>query len=62
MHSNKTSVVIGLIIIAIGVFLLIVYYEKQGEYTFSFIKSLYEEIKRTQTSVGQLAHWSDVFC
>ena len=52
MHSNKVSVIIGLIIIAIGVFLLIVYYERQGEYTFRFIKSLYDEIKRTQISVG----------
>lgn len=52
MHSNKVSVIIGLVIIAIGVFLLIVYYEKQGEYTFGFIKSVYEEIRADKTSTS----------
>ncbi len=55
MHSNKVSVIIALIIITIGVFLLIVYYEKQGEYTFSFIKSLYNEIRRDQISTVEHA-------
>ena len=49
MHSNKVSIIIGLVIIAISVFLLIIYSQKQGEYTFGFIKSVYEEIRSDKT-------------
>ncbi len=52
MHSSKTSVIITLIIIAISIFLLVVYSSKQGKHTFSFIKSLYNEIRADQTSVS----------
>ena len=52
MHSNKASVIIALIIIAISIFLLVVYSSKQGKHTFSFIESLYNEIRADQTSVS----------
>ena len=52
MHSNKASVIIALAIIAISIFLLIVYSSKQGKHTFSFIESLYNEIRADQTSVS----------
>lgn len=52
MQSSRSSVIIALIIIAISIFLLIVYFRKQGEYTFGFIESLYNEMMGTQTSVS----------
>jgi hypothetical protein len=45
MHSKKASIIIGLIIFAANLILAAVYLQKQGEHTFGFIKSLYEEIK-----------------
>ena len=45
MRSKKVSIIIGLIILVINVLLLTVYLQRQGEHTFGFIKSLYEEIK-----------------
>jgi len=45
MHSKKASIIIGLIILILDLFLMAVYLQRQGEYTFGFIKSLYEEIK-----------------
>lgn len=47
MHSNKSSMIIGLLVIAVSILLLIVYFQKQGEYTFKFMKSLYKEITVT---------------
>ena len=61
MHSNKVSIIIGLIIIAINIFLLTIYFQKQWKYTFNFVKSLYEEIKKgsvKSTAVSQGAHAS----
>lgn len=45
MHSNKVSIIIALVIIAMSIFLLMIYFGKQGKYTFDFIGKLYEEIK-----------------
>jgi hypothetical protein len=45
MHSKKASIIIGLIILIINVLFLAVYLQRQGEHTFGFVKSLYEEIK-----------------
>jgi hypothetical protein len=45
MHSKKVSIIIGLIILILDLFLMAVYLQRQGEHTFGFIKSLYEEIK-----------------
>ena len=45
MHSKKVSITIGLIILILDLFLMAVYLQRQGEHTFGFIKSLYEEIK-----------------
>ena len=53
MHSNKVSIIIALVIIAISIFLLMVYFEKQGKYTFSFIEKLYEEIKAENNKAGK---------
>ena len=47
MHSNRISIVIGLIILAINVFLLTIYASKQGEMTFSFFFTLCRGIKFT---------------
>lgn len=38
MHSKKVSIVIGLIVLAINIFLMIVYFQKQGRYSFDFIR------------------------
>lgn len=48
MHLNKVSVIIALIILAINIFLLMVYFQKQGQFTFKFIKGIYEETKAEQ--------------
>jgi len=40
MYSKKLSIIIGIIIIAINIFLFVVYFQKQGKYTFEFIKGL----------------------
>lgn len=45
MHSKKASIIICLIILVINLLLLTFYLQRQGEHTFGFIKSLYEEIK-----------------
>jgi len=47
MHSNRINIVIGLIILAISVFLLTIYASKQGEMTFSFFFTVCREIKFT---------------
>ena len=52
MHSSKVSIIIAAVIIAINICLLIVYFGKQGKHTFSFIESLYKEIRANQTSVS----------
>ncbi len=41
MHSNKVSVIVGLLYFIISVGLLIIYYHYQAKYTFEFVKSLY---------------------
>jgi hypothetical protein len=45
MHSKKASSIIGLIVLILDLFLMAVYLQRQGEHTFGFVKSLYEEIK-----------------
>jgi len=40
MHSNKLSLVIGLLFLIISLGLLIIYYHYQAKYTFEFVKSL----------------------
>jgi len=45
MHSKKASIIIGLIVLIVNLLLMAVYLQKQGEHTFGFVKSLYEEIK-----------------
>lgn len=45
MHSNRISIVIGLIILIINLFLLTIYASKQGKFTFSFFFSVCREIK-----------------
>jgi hypothetical protein len=45
MHSKKVSITIGLIILILDLLLMAVYLQRQGEHTFGFVKSLYEEIK-----------------
>ena len=45
MHSKKASIIIGLIVVILDLFLMAVYLQRQGEHTLGFIKSLYEEIK-----------------
>jgi hypothetical protein len=42
MHSNKVSVLIGSLFFVINVVLMIIYYHKQGTYTFEFVKNLYK--------------------
>lgn len=37
MHSKKVNIIVGLLAIVACLLLLIVYYQRQGEYTFSFI-------------------------
>ncbi len=44
MHSKRLSVIIGVAIIAVDIFLFIIYFQKQGKYTFDFVKSLYKYI------------------
>jgi len=44
MHSNKLSIIIGLIILMIVVCLFVIYFHKQASYTFKFIRSIYDEI------------------
>ena len=58
MHSKKVSVIIGLIILVINVLLLTVYLQRQGEHTFGFMKSLYEEIKAYRADRESLAFLS----
>jgi hypothetical protein len=41
MHSNKISVIIGLLYLTINIGLLIIYSHYQAKYTFEFVKSLY---------------------
>ncbi len=53
MHSNKVSIIIALVIIAISIFLLMIYFGKQGKYTFSFIGKLYEEAKAEKDKVSK---------
>ena len=45
MHSKKVSIIIGLIVLILDLFLMAVYLQRQGEHTFGFTKSLYEETK-----------------
>lgn len=40
MHSKKVSVIIGIVILIIDVFLFIIYWHNQAKYTFEFIKGL----------------------
>lgn len=42
MHSNRVSVLIGSLFFVINVILAIIYYQKQGAYTFEFVKNLYK--------------------
>ncbi len=58
MHSKKVSIIIGLIILVINVLLLTVYLQRQGEHTFGFMKSLYEEIKAYRADRESLAFLS----
>jgi len=51
MHSPKISIIIGLIIIAINIFLFILYFQKQGKFSFEFIKSLYDFWKNEYLSI-----------
>ena len=44
MHSNRISIIIGLIVLIISAFLLNVYASKQGKLTFSFFLSLYRYV------------------
>jgi hypothetical protein len=44
MHSNRISIVIGLIMLVMGAFLLNVYASKQGKLSFSFFLSLYRYV------------------
>jgi len=46
MYSKKLSVIIGIAIIAIDIFLFILYFEKQSKYTFEFVKSLFKYISQ----------------
>lgn len=40
MHSNRMSIIIGLIILAIDIIMLILYASKQGKFTFDFLLTL----------------------
>jgi len=42
MHSNRVSILIGSLIFIANVILMIIYYHKQGVYTFEFVKNLYK--------------------
>jgi hypothetical protein len=58
MHSKKVSIIIGLIIFAANLVLAAVYLQKQGEHTFGFMKSLYEEIRAYRADGESLAFLS----
>ena len=58
MHSKKASIIIGLIVLILDLFLMVVYLQRQGEHTFGFIKSLYEEIKAYRADRESLAFLS----
>lgn len=40
MRSKKLSIILGFAIIAIDIFLFVIYFQKQGKYTFEFVKNL----------------------
>ncbi len=61
MHSNKVSIIIALVIIAISIFLLMIYFGKQGKYTFSFIGKLYEEAKAEKDKVSKTENIAKAF-
>jgi len=44
MHSKKLSIIISIVIIALDVFLFILYFQKQNKYTFEFAKNLLNAI------------------
>ncbi len=58
MHSKKASIIIGLIVLIVNLLLMAVYLQKQGEHTFGFVKSLYEEIKAYRADRESLAFLS----
>ncbi len=58
MHSKKASIIIGLIILILDLLLMAVYLQRQGEHTFGFVKSLYEEIKAYRADGESLAFLS----
>jgi hypothetical protein len=62
MHSNKISVAIGVTILAINIFLLVIYVQKQFEATIQFLESLLRMAFQVQPEmVGEAKNMSRTY-